>query len=352
MYAIMAAGARPYEVLVGSGLLEQAGERIRRATGCTAAALVTDDTVGALYGDRVQNALEQAGCRVVRFIFPHGEESKNMGTYAQLLGFLAESRLTRADAVVALGGGVVGDLAGFAAATFLRGVPLVQLPTTLLAAVDSSVGGKTAVDLPQGKNLAGAFHQPSLVLCDCDTLSTLPDDVFRDGCAEVIKYGAIGDADFFHSLNRPVQQQRQPVIARCVQMKSDIVSRDEHDKGERQLLNFGHTIGHAIEQCSHFSVSHGSAVAIGMAHMTRAAYRMGLCDRSCAEELEALLQAYELPIQTDFAPGELTNAALSDKKRAGAQMALVLPKAIGHCILHRIPVEELGNIIQKGAQPL
>ncbi len=352
MYALTASGVRPYEIHIGSGLLERSGGVIRSATGCVSAALVTDDTVGELYGDCVQKSLEWAGCRAVRFTFPHGEESKNMETYARLLGFLAENRLTRSDAVIALGGGVAGDLAGFAAATFLRGMPLVQLPTTLLAAVDSSVGGKTAVDLPQGKNLAGAFHQPSLVLCDCDTLSTLSDDVFRDGCAEVIKYGVIGDQTFFHSLNKPVWQQCETVIARCVQMKSNIVSRDERDKGERQLLNFGHTIGHAIEQCSHFSVSHGSAVAIGMAHMARAAYRMGFCDRSCAEELEALLQAYKLPTQTSFSPGELVDAALSDKKRAGSQLALVVPKKIGHCILHRVAVEELESIFQKGARPL
>ena len=185
MDAINIACSRPYQVLVGSGLLDEAGAKIAGVTGCCTAALVADDTVDALYGDRVQGSLERAGCRVARFCFPHGEQSKDMGTYVRLLNFLAENRLTRGDAVIALGGGVTGDLAGFAAATFLRGVPLVQLPTTLLAAVDSSVGGKTAVDLPQGKNLAGAFHQPSLVLCDCGTLDTLPDGVFRDGCAEV-----------------------------------------------------------------------------------------------------------------------------------------------------------------------
>ena len=248
--------SRPYEVLVGAGLLDTAGEHIARTTGCQTAAVVADDTVDALYGDRVQVSLERAGCRVVRFRFPHGEQSKTIATYVQLLHFLAENRLTRSDAVVALGGGVTGDLAGFAAATFMRGMALVQLPTTLLAAVDSSVGGKTAVDLPQGKNLAGVFHQPSLVLCDCDTLDTLPADVFRDGCAEVIKYGVLCDAQFFESLQKPVNEQREAVISRCVRIKSDIVSRDERDKGERQLLNLGHTIGHAIEQCSGFTVSH------------------------------------------------------------------------------------------------
>lgn len=344
--------SRPYEVLVGAGLLDTAGEHIARTTGCQTAAVVADDTVDALYGDRVQVSLERAGCRVVRFRFPHGEQSKTIATYVQLLHFLAENRLTRSDAVVALGGGVTGDLAGFAAATFMRGMALVQLPTTLLAAVDSSVGGKTAVDLPQGKNLAGAFHQPSLVLCDCDTLDTLPADVFRDGCAEVIKYGVLCDAQFFESLQKPVNEQREAVISRCVRIKSDIVSRDERDKGERQLLNLGHTIGHAIEQCSGFTVSHGQAVAIGMAHVARAAFRRGLCKRDCPGRIEEMLHLYGLPVSTSLEPEMLAQAALSDKKRTGKQITLVIPEEIGRCVLYPLPVSEIAELIREGVEAL
>lgn len=352
MDAITVRGAQPYQVLVGRGLLDEAGRRVVDATGCSCAALVADNTVDGLYGDRVQRSLESAGSRVVRFRFPHGEQSKNMETYVRLLHFLAENRLTRTDAVVALGGGVTGDLAGFAAATYLRGVPLVQLPTTLLAAVDSSVGGKTAVDLPQGKNLAGAFHQPSLVLCDCDALDTLPADVFRDGCAEVIKYGVLCDAAFFRSLQKPAAQQRQAVIARCVRIKSEIVSRDEHDRGERQLLNLGHTVGHAIEQCSGFAVSHGCAVAVGMAVMARAALARGWCQRDCPEQIERMLRLYGLPVQTDRQPEELAEAALADKKRAGERITLVIPREIGRCELHPMPVCELTQLISEGVRPL
>ncbi len=352
MDAINIACSRPYQVLVGSGLLDEAGAKIAGVTGCCTAALVADDTVDALYGDRVQGSLERAGCRVARFCFPHGEQSKDMGTYVRLLNFLAENRLTRGDAVIALGGGVTGDLAGFAAATFLRGVPLVQLPTTLLAAVDSSVGGKTAVDLPQGKNLAGAFHQPSLVLCDCGTLDTLPDGVFRDGCAEVIKYGVLCDEEFFDSLQKPINEQREAVIARCVRIKSDIVIRDEQDRGERQLLNLGHTVGHAVEQCSGFSVSHGHAVAIGMAYAARAAFRRGLCRRDCPARIEEMLRLYGLPVRADWAPEALAQAALSDKKRRGGHITLVVPEAIGRCVLYPLPVDGLADWIRSGEDTL
>ncbi len=352
MRSILVGGARPYEVLLGSGLLDRTGEYVRRAGNCETAAVVADDIVDALYGDRVQASLEGAGCRVVRFRFPHGERAKCAETYVQLLGFLADSRLTRTDAVVALGGGVTGDLAGFAAATFLRGVMLVQLPTTLLAAVDSSVGGKTAIDLPQGKNMAGAFYPPSLVLCDCDTLSTLPESVFRDGCAEVIKYGVICDAELFQALRQPVWEQREAVIARCIQIKSGIVGRDEQDRGERRLLNFGHTVGHAVERCSNFAVSHGSAVSIGMAYSARAACRMGLCSPACAQQLELRLRDCGLPAYTDIRAERLLQAMLSDKKREGSRITLVLPERIGRCVLRSVPLEELADFLQKGERPL
>ena len=265
MNAVQVKASREYDVLIGAGLLDRCGELIAAVHKPCTAAIITDDTVNALYGERVEASLAAAGYKVVRFVFPHGEENKNLMTFAAAQNFLAENRLSRSDLVVALGGGVVGDLAGFVAATYLRGIRFVQLPTTLLAAVDSSVGGKTAVDLPAGKNLCGCFSQPSLVLCDYETLSTLPEETFAEGCAEVVKYGVLADEGFFSALEeKGVKGEEEAVITRCVSIKRDVVCADEFDNGERQKLNLGHTVGHAIEQNSNFSVSHGAAVAMGM----------------------------------------------------------------------------------------
>ena len=224
MTTVQVAASGCYDVKIGAGLLDQLGAELRALTKSTAVLLVSDDTVNALYGDRAGQSLPDHGFTVQRFVFPHGEASKNGETYLKLLQFAAEQRLTRADTIVALGGGVVGDLAGFAAATYLRGVRLVQVPTTLLAAVDSSVGGKTAIDLPAGKNLVGAFYQPSLVLCDYETLRTLPSETFADGCAEVIKYSILGSPTLYeHLLQCGTAFDTERVIAECVAMKRDVV---------------------------------------------------------------------------------------------------------------------------------
>ena len=259
---------------------------------------------------------------------------------------MAAAHLTRADTVVALGGGVTGDLAGFAAASYLRGIRLVQVPTTLLAMVDSSVGGKTAVDLPEGKNLVGAFHQPALVLCDLDTLDTLPQAVFREGCAEVIKTAILFDRPLFEDLKRDgLNFNRESVIARCVEHKRDIVAEDEFEAGSRKLLNLGHTLGHAVEKCSGYAVAHGAAVAIGTAAMARA-----FC-REDGEEIHAVLQKFGLPLTTEFTPEELAEAALADKKRQGDTVTLVVPTAVGKCELCRLPVSELQSVFEAGMQP-
>ena len=256
MKAVSVAASRRYDILIERGLLNRAGKLVRSVTNVGTVMLVSDDSVWPLYGETVQKSLEDTGVSVCQFVFPHGEGSKCAKTYLALLDALCENRLTRADAVVALGGGVVGDLTGFAASTYLRGIGFIQIPTTLLAMVDSSVGGKTAIDLPAGKNLAGAFYQPWLVLCDPDCLDSLPDEIFRDGCAEVIKYAVLGNAPFFDELkNTPPHAQLEHIIETCVRMKRDIVAQDEFDRGQRQLLNLGHTFGHGIEACSGFSVS-------------------------------------------------------------------------------------------------
>ncbi len=338
-----------YDIIIGANLLTSAGDYCKDALGGVChVCIISDDTVASLYLATVKTSLERAGFLVDSFVFGHGEASKSTETLVSVWEFLAEHRLTRSDALVALGGGVVGDLCGFCAATYLRGIRFVQIPTTLLSAVDSSVGGKTGVDLRAGKNLAGAFHQPSLVLCDYQTLDTLPPEIFADGCAEVIKYGAICDRPFFDLLQSGIRSRIEDVIATCVCHKARIVEDDEFDHGTRQLLNLGHTVGHAIEACSNLSISHGSAVAIGMVIVTRAAVRLGLCPEDDLSSLIALLRAEGLPTECPFSADELASVASADKKRAGATITFVLPFGIGNSQLYPIPVSELRDLIAKG----
>lgn len=349
MKTISVTASRNYEVKIDCGLLDRAGEELRGLTRTGGIAIVTDSNVAPLYLDRVQRSLQAAGYTVRSFVFPAGETSKNGETYLKLLGFLADHRLTRTDTVVALGGGVTGDLAGFAAATYLRGLGFAQIPTTLLAAVDSSVGGKTAIDLPEGKNLAGAFYQPMAVLCDLDTLDTLPEEVFREGCAEVIKYAVLFDENLFrHLWDRGLNFDRTQVVARCVECKRDVVKADEFDTGSRQLLNLGHTVGHGIERASNYTVSHGAAVAAGMAIVARAAAKMGVCSRETAERIEEILRKFGLPTGTEYPAEALLEGMLSDKKRSGDTINLILPEKIGCCRVQKTPVADLPAILEAG----
>ena len=341
--------SRQYDVLIGAGLLREAGARIRAVSDAKTVMLVSDDSVWPLYGEAVHASLQDAGFAVCSFVFPHGEASKCADTYFKLLNALAEHRLTRRDALVALGGGVVGDLTGFAASTYLRGVGFIQIPTTLLAMVDSSVGGKTAIDLPAGKNLAGTFYQPQLVLCDPDCLASLPETVFRDGCAEVIKYAVLGSAPFFEELKTvPPRAQLDHIIEVCVGMKRDIVGADEFDRGRRQLLNLGHTFGHGIEACSAFSVSHGAAVAIGMAMIVRAAAEFGYCDAETRDTVVSLLQAYGLPVDCPYAAAALLPAVAHDKKSEGETVNLIVPTRVGACEIVKTPTQELSRWLTAG----
>ncbi len=341
--------SKSYDVRIGRGLLDDCGRQIAERVRSASAAVVADDTVYALYGERVCASLEAAGIRTVCYVFPHGEKSKNLLEYAKILNFLAENRVTRADALIALGGGVTGDLGGFAAATYLRGIPFVQLPTTLLAAVDSSVGGKTAVDLPAGKNLAGAFYQPELVLCDLDTLDSLPREIFLDGCAEVIKYAVLGSRELFALLaDIPSGKGLEEVTARCVEMKRDFVQSDELDRGARQMLNLGHTFGHAVEASSRFTLSHGKSVAIGMAMILRAACSRGLCSAETRDAVIALLQRYGLPTECPYPADMLLGALSADKKIFGTRLNLVVPTDIGACRLLPVGVDELSGWLRDG----
>lgn len=342
--------AKPYDVHIGQGLLDRCGEMVASVCGCASAALVADDTVFSLYGARVCESLAAAGIRVVCHTFAHGEASKNLLEYAKILNTLADAHLTRSDAVIALGGGVTGDLAGFAAATYLRGVKFVQLPTTLLAAVDSSVGGKTAVDLPAGKNLAGCFYQPELVLCDTDTLSSLPEAVFTDGCAEVIKYAVLGNPELYRLLTaQPLRGEAlSQAIALCVAHKRDVVSADEFERGTRRFLNLGHTFGHAVEACSRYTVSHGSAVAIGMAMMARASEKMGVCDAQSVSDITALLTRFRLPTECRYPADMLLGAMLADKKISGDTIHLIVPEALGRCRDMAVSVAALSDWLHAG----
>ena len=349
MKCVSVPASRAYDVCIGSGILPQLGAQLAELHKSCTVAVISDDTVFPLYGETVCASLCEAGFTVVHHVIRSGESFKNLTTYGEVLTFLAENHLTRSDLLLALGGGVVGDLTGFAAATFLRGVDYVQVPTTLLAAVDSSVGGKTAVDLSVGKNLVGAFHQPLLVWCDTDTLSTLPAATFRDGCAEVIKYGLLGDADFFARLNaQPISENLASVIGRCVEMKRDIVAEDEFDTGARQLLNLGHTFGHAIESVSGYTLSHGHCVAMGMGIITRAAAELGICPADAADAVDALLQQYGLPVQSPYGAEMLLQAVASDKKMRGSTITLAVPEAIGRTVLRKVNAADLHRWLAAG----
>ena len=340
-----------YGVTIGPGLLRECGFRLREAVPLCHMAVVTDSTVGPLYLETVKSGLREAGYTVSAYVFPAGEANKNFNTLSSILEFLAEERLTRSDCVAALGGGVTGDMTGLAAAIYLRGIRYVQLPTTLLSAVDSSVGGKTAIDLNAGKNLAGAFLQPAAVLCDTDCLKTLPPDVFAGGAAEAIKTGILCGESLFALFEEGVLTTTlTEVIARCVTFKAGVVERDEKEQGERKLLNLGHTIGHAIEKCSNFTIPHGHAVAAGTAIMARAAEKLGWTEAPIAGRVAACLANNRLPTGTDFAPEALAMAASADKKRAGDFITIVVPREIGHCELKKMPVTELLSVIRAGLE--
>ena len=341
---IYVSASRCYNIHIGRGLLAAVGELIRPLLGNCRLAVLTDSNVDALYGNAMMQHLASAGYDACKYVISAGEASKCADNLLAFLNFLAREQITRSDAVIAFGGGVVGDLGGLSASLYLRGIKYIQVPTTLLAAVDSSVGGKTAIDIPAGKNLVGSFYQPSMVCCDTALMDTLSAEIYRDGCAEVIKYGMILDAALYDTLHT-LPFDREAVVARCVEIKRDVVQQDEFDNGIRGLLNFGHTFGHAIEKLSNFGVSHGEAVAKGMVIAARIAPLCGLCD--VADELSALLVEYGFDITCGYSACEIYDALLSDKKRRGGNISVVLPRAVGDCVLYDMPVEDLNELLQK-----
>lgn len=332
-----------YEILFERGVLHSCGQRIRAITAARRAAILTDSNVAGFYAADVRASLSRAGFETSLFVFPAGEESKTLTTISDMLCFLAEQSLTRGDIVVALGGGVTGDMAGFAAACYLRGIRFIQIPTSLLAQIDSSVGGKTGVDLPQGKNLCGAFHQPALVLIDPDTLRTLPPRFFADGMGEAVKYGCIKSLPLFERIERENPRDfLDDLIYECVDIKRRVVEADEKEKGERMLLNFGHTLGHALEKYHHFTgLTHGEAVGIGMVLIASAGERNGITEPGTSRRIAQVLRRQGLP-QTDAAPlPALLRAAHADKKRASDGLNLILLKEIGSAFIQKVPEQDL-----------
>lgn len=349
MIAVAVKASKEYEVIIGSNLYASLGERIQSLGKKGKIAIISDSNVFPIYGKMIEDILQKSEFETCSYVLQAGEESKNGTNYLSILNFLAENKLTRSDTLIALGGGVIGDITGFAAATYLRGISFIQIPTTLLAMVDSSVGGKTAIDLPAGKNLVGAFYQPDLVLCDITTLDTLPENVFIDGCAEVIKYSILYDRALFnHLYEHGLDFDRESVVARCVTLKRDVVAEDEFDTGARQKLNLGHTIGHGIEAHSNYGISHGQAVAIGTVIVSKAAMAMNICDHNTFERIKDIISRFYLPLSTQATSDELLSFALSDKKRAGSKINLILPRQIGECIIHTISIDELHAFIKAG----
>ena len=334
-------GERAYDVHIGPGLLAHAGALIAQVLRPTRVLLVADANVAKFdYIALARESIEAQGIACADFIFQTGEASKSLYTYEKILEACTAFSLYSNDALFALGGGVTGDLTGFAAATYRRGISFVQVPTTLLAAVDSSVGGKTGVNLSAGKNLVGAFWQPSLVITDTDTFATLPPVEYANGMAECLKHGLLFDEALFTALERG-EGITEAQIARNVELKRACVLADERDTGRRRMLNLGHTLGHAIEQVSGYAIPHGAAVGLGMAMMARV-FCPAIVDRLCAA-----LEKNHLPVRCEYSVRELFTALEQDKKRAGEEITIVVPRKIGQCELRTMPVRELKRLLEE-----
>lgn len=336
----------PYDVVIGKGVLKTIPEKLKTSTNAKIVAIITDDNVDKLYSEKVTALVKDAGFNAIKFVFEHGENHKTLKTFESILEFLAENSVTRSDCILALGGGIVGDVAGFCAASYLRGIDFIQIPTTFLAAIDSSVGGKTGVNLNSGKNLAGAFYQPKAVICDIDTFDTLPEENFKEGVAEAIKYGAICDEELFLELSENESIDIEKVIEKCVSIKAKIVSEDEFDTGKRQLLNFGHTIGHAIEKATDYKISHGIAVGIGMAMISKISDQKGWSTENTFEKIEKCLKNNKMPIHCDIEDSELLSIMTKDKKRTGDSINLIVAEKIGKCIIKKIDINSLEGVLK------
>ena len=350
---------RRYRIPIRPGLLDAAGDLAREALGerTRHALIISNPGVDSLYGERVGRSLRRAGFQVQRFLIGDGERFKTLRTADDLYKFCIEQKLERSDCIVALGGGVVGDLAGFVAATYLRGIRFVQIPTTLLAQIDSSIGGKTGVNHPLGKNLIGAFHQPALVVIDPETLRTLPPREMRAGLQEAIKYGVIKDPRLFSRITRNLERLKAcdeaaltQVVARSCEIKARVVEQDEREGGLRRILNFGHTVGHALEAVTHYRrFLHGEAVGHGMRAAARLAEAVGLLAPDAREAIdEAVLRVGHLPETKTLALGAIMEAIQRDKKAEAGRIAFVLPVAIGRVVIKSdLPLSTVRSAIKE-----
>lgn len=351
MRKITVSGQNGYEILISNNILASCGEYIRKVTAAKKALIISDTNVYPLYGEAVSASLRDNGFEVSHFAFPAGEASKTLDTVSDMIKALCEAQLTRTDIVVALGGGVTGDMAGFASAIYLRGINFVQIPTSLLSQVDSSVGGKTGCDLSFGKNLIGAFHNPLLVLIDPETLKTLPDRYKNDGIGEIIKCGCIRSASLFERLESAVsfEEMTEDAIFECVDIKRVVVENDFTEKGERMLLNFGHTLAHAIEKHENYiGLAHGEAVGVGMVVITKASEKAGYTQKGTAERIEKLLKKFGLPTKTEAPADLLCEIMLHDKKRRANLINLVLLSSIGESFTLGYPTDSLTAFFSEG----
>ena len=330
-----------YNILIEKGLLNKLGEELKNIYFGEKIFIITDENVDKYYGSKVKDELDKIGYKTRKMVLAPGEKSKSFSTLPSIYNELLDFKLTRKELIITLGGGVIGDLGGFAASTFLRGVSFIQIPTSLLAQVDSSVGGKVAVDLEKGKNLVGSFYQPKAVFIDPDVLNTLPEKFYKDGMAEVIKYGCIKDRDFFYMLKslksrEEVMNNIEDILYKCCYIKKSVVERDEKDLGERMLLNFGHTLGHAIEKYYNFTgYSHGEAVAIGMYNISLKSEDEGITEKGVAEEIKEILINYDLPYKVDIKDNNKIIDTISlDKKNIGNVLKVILLKSIGESIIY------------------
>lgn len=361
MIKITVSASKKYDVIMEQNALNKAAELLSQADikSDRKLCIITDKTVNSFYGKEsgiLWQNLSQAGFRLYKYVFEGGESNKTMSTVTAILDYLADNKFSRSDALIALGGGIVGDVTGFSAASFLRGIDYIQIPTTLLATVDSSVGGKTGVNLKAGKNLAGAFWQPSLVIFDPQVLQSLPQHMILDGIAETIKAGFINDKTIIDEAenNISIGDNRflTQLAAKAVEVKRKVVEEDERDNGSRQLLNFGHTLAHAIEKCSNYRISHGHAVAKGMAIVSAAADEMAWTSVPCAGKILEILKKFNFPLDCPYSPSQLTEAALQDKKIRGNKITLVIPESIGKCRLKTIATDDLEEFITCGMDAL
>lgn len=325
-----------YHVYIGGS--PDAGEIIRLNTSARKVAVIADESVAGRFAGELCESLQKAGIRSYLYLLDGGENAKSIDNYVKILTFLAENGFTKSDAVAALGGGTLGDTAGFCAATYMRGIKLVMLPTSLLSMVDSAIGGKNALNMPQGKNLIGTVYMPNAVIMNTDYLQSLPMDIYNDAFSEIIKYGVIADRSFFDSCNELTTEE---MIARCVEIKLSYVEKDEFDSGIRHCLNFGHTVAHAVEKCSGNAVSHGKAVAVGMAVTAAACERNGICPHGCADAVISKLKNIGLPVKCDFTGAEMMKYIAADKKIEGSSIHLAVITDIGKSKVISVALDEL-----------